>query len=137
MLGEKIPLTDNVDPWVKMLLKDLDDIEDLKGSTKAEIEGSILRAAKGKTANLNKSLDPELFERLSKLCSKEHKDHGITLAAPKLTVATVELYNSISSRIVDMNDKAAVEAMIPVAIRELGERLKEAEAEPGTGKRLA
>ena len=84
-----------------------------------------------------KTLDPDLFEKLHILCAEEHKKHGITLSAPKLTSLTVELFNNISRRVVTMNDKAAVEAMIPVVIKELGERLKEAKDDPGTGKRLA
>nr|WP_319389132.1 helix-turn-helix transcriptional regulator [uncultured Cohaesibacter sp.] len=84
-----------------------------------------------------RSIDPALFETIAKQVSKEHEKHGLKLAPIVLTVETAKIYNNIASRVVDMNDKAAVEAMIPVAIRELGERLKEAEAEPGTGKRLA
>ncbi len=88
------------------------------------------------TKTTNK-IDPTLFETIAKKIFEEHQKHGLKLAPIVLTVETAKIYNNIASRVVDMNDKAAVEAMIPVVIKELGEQLKEAETDPGTGKHLA
>ena len=107
----------------------------LNGSDCARLEPSSTGVTLQQSAT--STLDAKLLGGLSNLCAAEHKKHGINLAGPALTIATIEIYNNIASRVVDMNDKAAVEAMIPVAIKELGERLEEAKDEPGTGKRLA
>ena len=80
---------------------------------------------------------PELLERLQRAARRAYKAVGQTAPDDRLAVEAAHLYNALLSRVTDLRDAAIVDAVIPILVRELEERLKQAEAEPGTGKRSA
>jgi len=78
---------------------------------------------------------PELLLRLQRAARRAYKAHRQEPPEDVLVVEAGGLYNALLLRVTDLRDEAVVDAVIPVLVRELEERLAQAAAEPGTGKR--
>ncbi|MGN6777606.1 helix-turn-helix domain-containing protein [Rhizobium sp.] len=85
----------------------------------------------------NRQMDPELLEIMYKNIEMVHRAANLKTPPHKLAVLAAEMYNELLGRVVDVRDKAIVNAVIPVLGDELEERVKEAMRKPGTGKRSA
>lgn len=81
--------------------------------------------------------DEWLFGELGKIVVKEHKAARQALPPEKVAVEAVLLYHELSGMVRDVTDRRTVEVVLPLLAENLRERLREAEAEPGTGKREA
>ncbi|MDL2401291.1 hypothetical protein [Rhizobium mayense] len=82
-------------------------------------------------------MDPELLEIIYKNVEMVHRAAHLKTPPHKLAVIAAEMYNDLLGRVVDVRDRAIVEAAIPVLGNELKERLREATNQPGSGKRSA
>lgn len=83
------------------------------------------------------AVKPELMEKLARLASGIYREMGRRLPSDRATFEATELYNDLVQRVVDVTDQDEVEATLPQLAYQLRKRLKEAAAEPGTGKREA
>lgn len=81
------------------------------------------------------AFDYALIEKLARLAERIHKEAGIRLSGEKLAVEAHVLYSELLARVSDLSDQDEIEATLPQLEYALKKRLKEAVAEPGTGKR--
>lgn len=82
-------------------------------------------------------LDEWLLNELGKIVVREHRAARATLPAEKVAPEAGNLYNELLGMVRDVADRRTVEAMLPLLAENLRERLREAAATPGTGKREA
>lgn len=82
-------------------------------------------------------LDEWLLEELAKIASREHKHAGQSLPPAKIAREAGALYNELLGIVRNVGDRRAVEAILPLLAENLRARLRDAAANPGTGKRAA
>lgn len=82
-------------------------------------------------------LNSELFNELGKIVVREHKAAGLVLLPEMVAPEAGQLYNELVARVRDISDQRSVKAMLPVLAESLRNRLREAAAAPGSGKREA
>lgn len=83
------------------------------------------------------AVDPLLMEKLYKAVERAYKDVGQRPPGHRLAHEATTLFNVLLGEVKDIRNDALVDAAIPVLARQLVERLMQAAAEPGTGKRSA
>lgn len=83
------------------------------------------------------TFDEWVLEELAKIVLLEHDKMKQSLPPSKIAVEAGMLYNDLLSVVRDVSDRRVVKAMLPILAENLRERLREAAAEPGTGKREA
>lgn len=84
------------------------------------------------------AVDPQLLRRLHRAARLAYKEAGHILPDDDgLAVEAGKLYNALLQEVSDVRQERIVNAVIPVLVDDLKTRLREADAEPGTGKRSA
>lgn len=83
------------------------------------------------------SVDPLLMEKLYKAVERAYRDAGQRPPGHRIANEAAELFNTLQARVADVRDDLVVDAVIPALAQTLIERLAEAAARPGTGKRSA
>lgn len=82
-------------------------------------------------------VDPILMEKLYKAVERVYRDAGQRPPGHRIANEATELLNLLLEKVTDIRDELVVDAVIPVLAQQLVERLAQAAAEPGTGKRSA
>ncbi|MFC3074647.1 transcriptional regulator [Shinella pollutisoli] len=81
------------------------------------------------------AVDPQLLRRLHRAARLAYKDAGhLVPDEDSIAVEAGNLYNSLLQEVSDIRQARIVDAVIPVLVDDLKARLREAVAEPGTGK---
>lgn len=84
------------------------------------------------------AVDPQLLRRLHRAARLAYKDAGQLLPDEDgIAVEAGKLYNALLQEVSDIRQERIVDAVIPVLVDDLKSRLREANAEPGSGKRSA
>ncbi len=84
------------------------------------------------------AVDPQLLRRLHRAARLAYKDIGhLVPDEDGIAVEAGKLYNALLQEVSDIRQERIVDAVIPVLVEDLKARLREASAEPGTGKRSA
>lgn len=81
------------------------------------------------------SLNEWILDELGKIVVSEHKAAGATLPPAKVAPEAGALYNELLGMVRDVSDRRTVEAMLPLLSENLRNRLRDAAANLGTGKR--
>ncbi|GLR51232.1 XRE family transcriptional regulator [Shinella yambaruensis] len=83
-------------------------------------------------------VDPQLLRRLYRAARLAYKDAGqLVPDEDSIAVEAGKLYNALLQEVSDIRQERIVDAVIPVVVDDLKTRLREANAEPGSGKRSA
>lgn len=84
------------------------------------------------------AVDPQLLRRLHRAARLAYKDAGqLVPDEDSIAVEAGKLYNALLQEVSDIRQERIVDAVIPVLVEDLKTRLREANAEPGSGKRSA
>lgn len=100
-----------------------------------EMFEDVSRAPKSRSSE--PILDEWLFDELGKIVVREHKAAKATLPPEKVAPEAGALYNELTGMVRDVSDRRTVEAMLPLLAENLRERLRDAAANLGAGKREA
>lgn len=84
------------------------------------------------------AVDPQLLRRLHRAARLAYEEAGHILPDDdSMAVEAGNLYNALLQEVSDIRQTRIVNAVIPVLVEDLKVRLREADAEAGSGKRSA
>lgn len=100
-------------------------------------QGAMLPKDAQTATTLGAAVDPILMKVVSKTVRAAHEAEGIALPVDALISETAAAHNELLARAEDPSDRDELESLLPWLDKRLRKRLREARAEPGTGKRSA
>lgn len=82
-------------------------------------------------------VDPLLMEMIFKAVDKAYRDAKHPVPTHRIAYKAAIVFNLLVSQVADVRNTKIVNAVVPVLVKELVDKLLQAGDEPGTGKRSA